>query len=147
MNNLLVISKQTGNKSIEDFGSPDKWLQENAKLLGEDVWKGEQELCRASHAPCCVATLQTPAKSLHQACLKPEQCGLVFCRAVAGLMQRLVDLTHDDDALQPMQVYQDLREVSRRTRFPQPLFWMYKLRMTRRASLTTNTRSSPEQVR
>ena len=41
VNNLLVISKSTGNKSIEDFGSPDKWLQENAKLLGEDVWKGE----------------------------------------------------------------------------------------------------------
>ena len=41
VNNLLVITKQTGNKSIEDFGSPDKWLQENSKLLGEDVWKGE----------------------------------------------------------------------------------------------------------
>lgn len=41
VNNLLVICKSTGNKSIEDFGSPDKWLQENAKLLGEDVWKGE----------------------------------------------------------------------------------------------------------
>lgn len=40
VNNLLVITKQTGNKSIEDFGSPDKWLQENSKLLGEDVWKG-----------------------------------------------------------------------------------------------------------
>lgn len=48
VNNLLVISKQTGNKSIEDFGSPDKWLQENAKLLGEDVWKGEQELLGVS---------------------------------------------------------------------------------------------------
>ena len=46
-----------------------------------------------------------------------------------------------------MQVCQDLREVSRRTRFPQPLFWMYKLPMTRRASLTTNTKSLPEQVR
>lgn len=53
----------------------------------------------------------------------------------------------DDDALRPMQVCQDLREVSRRTRFPQPLCWMYKLPMTRRASLTTNMRSSPEQVR
>ena len=42
VNNLLVICKQTGNKSIEDFGSPDKWLQENAKLLGEDVWKGKR---------------------------------------------------------------------------------------------------------
>lgn len=40
VNNLVVIAKQTGNKSIEDFGSPDKWLQDNAKLLGEDVWKG-----------------------------------------------------------------------------------------------------------
>jgi len=40
VNNLVVITKQTGNKSIEDFGSPDKWLQDNAKLLGEDVWKG-----------------------------------------------------------------------------------------------------------
>ena len=40
VNNLLVICKPTGSKSIEDFGSPDKWLQENAKLLGEDVWKG-----------------------------------------------------------------------------------------------------------
>jgi len=56
VNNLLVISKQTGNKSIEDFGSPDKWLQENAKLLGEDVWKGEQEHCWPSHKPCCAAS-------------------------------------------------------------------------------------------
>lgn len=46
VNNLLVICKSTGNKSIEDFGSPDKWLQENAKLLGEDVWKGK--LCLQS---------------------------------------------------------------------------------------------------
>ncbi len=59
VNNLLVISKQTGNKSIEDFGSPDKWLQENAKLLGEDVWKGEHERCWP----------------VHELCLKPEQCG------------------------------------------------------------------------
>jgi hypothetical protein len=40
VNNLSVIVKPTSNKSIEDFGSPDKFLQENAYLFGEDVWKG-----------------------------------------------------------------------------------------------------------
>lgn len=53
VNNLVVITKQTGNKSIEDFGSPDKWLQDNAKLLGEDVWKGNiQTLPRQ----CCTCS-------------------------------------------------------------------------------------------
>ena len=40
VNNLVVIAKQTGNKSIEDFGSPDKFLSDNANLMGEDVWRG-----------------------------------------------------------------------------------------------------------
>lgn len=41
VNNLVVISKKTGNRSIEDFGAPDKFLSDNAFLLGEDVWKGK----------------------------------------------------------------------------------------------------------
>jgi hypothetical protein len=40
VNNLVVIVKPTGNKSMSDFGSPSQFLQDNSNLLGEQVFSG-----------------------------------------------------------------------------------------------------------
>ena len=37
MNNLVVLVQKVGKNSIEDLGSPDKFLQDNAYLLGESA--------------------------------------------------------------------------------------------------------------
>jgi hypothetical protein len=41
VNSLLVIVKPTDKKSIEDFGTPDKFLADNGYLLGEQTFTGE----------------------------------------------------------------------------------------------------------
>lgn len=37
VNNLMVIQQKVGKGSIEDLGSPDKFLQDNAYLLGDQA--------------------------------------------------------------------------------------------------------------
>jgi len=37
VNNLMVIQQKVGKNSIEDLGSPDKFLQDNAYLFGDQA--------------------------------------------------------------------------------------------------------------
>ena len=46
VNSIAVIVRSTTKQSIEEFGTPDKFLDENKNLLGAQVFKGE------TSAPC-----------------------------------------------------------------------------------------------
>lgn len=37
MNNLVVLVQKVGKNNIEELGSPDKFLQDNAYLFGESA--------------------------------------------------------------------------------------------------------------
>ena len=41
VNSIAVIVRSTTKQSIEEFGTPDKFLDENKNLLGAQVFKGE----------------------------------------------------------------------------------------------------------
>lgn len=54
VNNLVVIRKPTDKSSIDQFGTPDKFLQDNSYLLGQQVFSGEQlEYLGSCHIPAC----------------------------------------------------------------------------------------------
>lgn len=46
MNSIAVIVRSTTKNSIEEFGTPDKFLDENKNLLGAQVFRGG---CQAFH--------------------------------------------------------------------------------------------------
>lgn len=49
VNNLVVIVQNTDKKSIKDFGSTDKFLQEISYLFGKQAFQGE-------HRALCLCT-------------------------------------------------------------------------------------------
>ena len=53
MNNLVVLVQKVGKNSIEDLGSPDKFLQDNAYLFGESAAFTGERARRARRRRLC----------------------------------------------------------------------------------------------
>lgn len=51
MNNLVVLVQKVGKNSIDDLGSPDKFLSDNAYLLGESASFTGTTLSEGGFAP------------------------------------------------------------------------------------------------
>lgn len=55
MNNLVVLVQKVGKNSIDDLGNPDKFLQDNAYLLGESAAFTGETLSEGGFLPNKVA--------------------------------------------------------------------------------------------
>lgn len=52
VNNLVVLEQKVGKNSIEDLGSPEKFLQDNAYLFGDQAaFQGQNTLSEGGFAP------------------------------------------------------------------------------------------------
>ena len=73
VNNLVVLVQKVGKNSIEELGSPDKFLADNAYLFGESAaFTGESGL--ELRQVCCSADAGTWALVVRCVCLPPASC-------------------------------------------------------------------------